>query len=240
MIKKNRKLNQFIFLCTISILILIVNSVFTSQSNLGLIEHNNKINDEKFTNKSLDPLLNQLTDDAGGYFSSNTANFKTLENASSIINKRDYLANGSGYFNITTPQNWNISSMQFSIDPYSKKQIIEDPYFDSEYLSGYKYWNTEKLDSGNGYFTQYDLRFHPYGRTNIYNYKKRETPAFYQGDYAFWKHEFYNLNFNNSDIKKGKIIQEKDEEYMDFNNFDIDPNFFQDLDLVYISIHIHL
>ncbi|MFX1452519.1 MAG: hypothetical protein ACFFCM_16905, partial [Promethearchaeota archaeon] len=91
--KKNAKLNRFISLCTISILILIVSSIFTSQSNLGLIDHSNNFNDDYLIKKSPDPLLNQLPYETGRYSSSNTANFRTLENSSSTIFKRDYLAN---------------------------------------------------------------------------------------------------------------------------------------------------
>ncbi len=231
--KKNQKLNRVIFLCTISILILIVSGIFTNQSNLGLIDHDNKIEDENYKEESPEPLLSQLPEDAGGYISSNTANFKTLENASSTILRRDYLANESSYFNITTPQSWNTSSMQFEIEPYSKKQIIADPNFNSEYEGGTQYWDTEEEQSGFGFFTQYDLENYPYGITHIYNLKSRDSPAFYQGDHAYWTQEVENLNNQNLNIKKGKIIQEKDEQVRDFDDFETDPSFYKDLDTPY-------
>ena len=64
--RKNQKLNRVIFLCTISILILIVSGIFTNQSHLGLKDHDNKIEDENFKEESPDPLLSQLPEDAGG------------------------------------------------------------------------------------------------------------------------------------------------------------------------------
>ncbi|MFX1567525.1 MAG: hypothetical protein ACFFCV_04060 [Promethearchaeota archaeon] len=233
MIKKKTKLNRFLILCTISILILIVNNIFTSQSNLGLIEGSNKLKDENLTKKSLQPLISQLPEDVGGYNSLNIANFKTLENASSTIYKRDFLANESNYFNITTPQAWNASSMQFTVDPYSKKQIIQDPNFQSEYEGGPQYWDEEKVDSGFGYFSQYSLESYPYGITHIYNLKERDYPGFYQGDHAYWTQECIDLNPEDKDIKKGKIIQEKDEQVRDFDNFETDPSFYKDLDTPY-------
>lgn len=204
-----------------------------SQSNFGLVEQSNKANNDDSTQQSLDQLKNQYSEDVGGYSVSNTANFRTIENASSTIYKRDYLANESRYFNITTPHTWNTSSVKFTIDPYSKKQIIQDPYFDSEYDNGPQYWQREEVESGMGTFYQYDLENYPYGRTNIYNYKWRLYPAFYEGDYAFWKNQFDIPPLEDKNIKKGKIIQEENEIFRDFNNFETDPGFFKDFDLPY-------
>jgi hypothetical protein len=227
----NSRKNRLIVLGIISVIFIIFNSLITIQSNL--IVENISPTKKDFSKKPLDIQPSQIPDDTGGYSSINAAYFNTIENASSIVFKRDYLANESSYFNITTPQTWNITSMQFDLDPYSKEQIIEDPYFDQEYNGFGQYWDTELIESGQGVLTQFPLDNYPYARTNIYNLKKRLNPAFESGDHAFWTHEFNDLKLGNLDIQRGRINQEEDEQIRNFNDFQTDPNFYQDLDSPY-------
>jgi len=224
---KKNKINRFILLGIISVFFLTINNIISTQPDILENHSFNSLNDE-ITQEQFKLQSSQIPADAGGYSSENAAHFNTLENVSSLIDKRDFLANEGNYFNITTPQIWNISSMQFDLNPYSKEQIIGDPYFDNEY-----YWNTEQLETGQGSFTQYDLKFYHYGRTNIYNYRERITPAFFSGDHAFWTHDFSNLNPENLDIQNGKIIQEANEQVRNFNYFQTDPEFYKDLDSPY-------
>ena len=75
---------------------------------------------------------NQIRPSFGGYSSSNDTQFDVIENASSIISNRNFLAQEGNYFNTLTPENWNISSMQFEIESYSKEQKLTDSTFDIE------------------------------------------------------------------------------------------------------------
>ena len=236
--KFNNRTNRIIVLGIISVIFITFNSIITIQSNLIVKNFSSTKND--ISQKPLDLQPSQIPDDAGGYSSINAANFSTIENASSIAFKRDYLANESSYFNITTPQTWNTTSMQFDLDPYSKEQIIEDPYFDREYNGFGQYWGTEKVESGQGVLTQFPLEDYPYAKTNIYNLKERPDPAFEIGDHAFWTHEFDTLNPGNLDVQRGRIIQEEDEQIRNFNYFQTDPNFYKDLDCPYGGIYKHL
>ncbi len=233
MVRNKRRLLYIRHLSILSVFLIVIGNISSFQSNIIVLDN---LNQEPFKNPIEDPLdkhISDVPDDVGGYSSINAASFNTIENVSSLIYKRDYLADESNYFNITTPQIWNISSMLFDLNPYSKEQIIEDPYFDHEYNEIGRYWDTEILESGRGDFTQYDLEDYRYARTNIYNYRDRTTPVFLHEDHAFWTHEFYNLNPGNLDIQKGKIIQEEDEQVRNFNYFQTDPNFYKDLDSPY-------
>ncbi|MHA2344810.1 MAG: hypothetical protein ACXADW_23405, partial [Candidatus Hodarchaeales archaeon] len=227
--KKNIRLNRIIFLGIIAVSFLVMNSI----SNLILKEQMDNLSHEDGTRSPIPQLPIPLEENFGGYIANDTATFSTIENATSLLFNRDYLANESSYFNITTPELWNVSSMDFNLEPYSKDQIVEDPYFEEEYENEIVHWKEEKLDKGTGYFTQYSLEDYRYGRTRIYNYKEEVDPGFYQGDYAFWAEEFNNINPGNLDIKKGRILQEENERIRNFNHFQTDPFFYKDFDLPY-------
>ena len=229
---KRNKVKRLIILGIALVVFLILNNSIAIPSALKDNEKSNSL-DKIDVNEPSDVQTSQLPDNAGGYISRNAANFSIIENASSLMDERDYLADESNTFNLTTPQQWNISSMSFNFNPYSKEQIIEDPYFEYDYDNIGKYWDIEQLESGEGYFTQYDLNYYQYARTHIYNSRDRTIPAFFSGDYAFWTHQFSNLNPANLDIQKGKIIQEQDKQTVNFDYFSTDPGFYKDLDSPY-------
>ncbi|MFX1425091.1 MAG: hypothetical protein ACFFBE_01465 [Promethearchaeota archaeon] len=167
----------------------------------------------------------------GGYSSSSDGNFDVIENVSSRIDNRDFLAIEGNYFHQAIPLDWNVNSMQFNIESYSKEQKIIDSTFDiNEYYSP---WYEQAFENGKGSFSQ---SFEPdndhpdYVRTTIYNLRDREEweTAFYEGDYALWDQDLADLNPDNLDIQKGKIFQGTDQTCYNFDNFQEDPNFFED------------
>jgi hypothetical protein len=233
MVKNKRKLSYIRQMSILTVILIVIGNISSFQSNIIVLDD---INQESLNRPIEDPLhkhLSDVSDDAGGYSSINAANFNTIENASSLEFNRDYLANESSSFDITTPQTWNTTSIQFDLDPYSKEQIIYDPYFEQEYNGFGEYWGPEKIQSGQGVLTQFDLETNPHARTNIYNLKERFNPAYKSGDQAFWTREFDGLNLGNLDIQRGRIIQEEDEQLRNFNYFQTDPNFYKDLNSPY-------
>ncbi|MFX0010599.1 MAG: hypothetical protein ACFE9R_09810, partial [Candidatus Hermodarchaeota archaeon] len=229
---KRKKVNRLIILGIALVIFLTSNNSIAIPSDLQDNDTANLLGENEI-GEPYGVETSQLPDNAGGYSSKDVANFSTLENASSIMCNRDYLADESNFFDLATPQLWNASSMSFNFNPYSKEQIIEDPYFEYDYDDIGKYWDTEQVESGEGYFTQYNLDNYQYARTNIYNFKDRTIPAFFSGDHAFWTHQFSDLNPENLDIQKGKIIQKQDEQIRDFDYFRKDPGFYKDLDSPY-------
>jgi hypothetical protein len=179
-----------------------------------------------------DNLINdQIRVSYGGYTSYSDVKFDVIENASSRIDNRDFLAVEDNYFDQITPSNWSVNSMEFEIEPYSKEQKILDSTFDiDEDISP---WYDDSFESGKGYFVQ---SFEPdneepdYVRTTIYNGNDRSEwdPAFREGNYALWNQDLKDLNPDNLDIQKGKIFQKNDQTYENFNNFQTDPSFFKD------------
>ncbi|MFW9948867.1 MAG: hypothetical protein ACFFKA_01920, partial [Candidatus Thorarchaeota archaeon] len=142
---KNEKVNRLIVLAIVSIVFLVI------ETNQAWLQNNqifDTLNENIAQDSPLEVQSGQISTNIGGYNSPNVADFDTLENSSSLIYQRDYLADENNYFNITTPENWNVSSMEFDLNPYSKEQVIEDTYFDHEYYGLGKYWNTEELERG--------------------------------------------------------------------------------------------
>ena len=184
----------------------------------------------------IDLRNDQIKASFGGYTSSSDVLFDVVENASSRIDNRDFFAIETNHFNQATPLNWNVNSMQFNIESYSREQKILDSTFDvNEFFSP---WDYEAFQNGSGYFTQ---SFEPnnlypdYVRTTIYNGKERPdwNPAFYEGNCALWNQDLKDLNPDNLDIQKGKIFQGTDQTFENFDNFQTDPNFFRDFNTPY-------
>ncbi|MHA2397653.1 MAG: hypothetical protein ACXADU_02025 [Promethearchaeota archaeon] len=193
-------------------------------------------NEERLINET----ENQVQPNFGGYSSSNNTNFDVLENASSILSDRNFLAHEWNYFNTLTPESWNISSMQFEIESYSKEQKLTDSTFDVN--QGDSPWNDEEYENGRGYFTQTfepDDEHPDYVRTQIYNFQDREKddPAFRKGNYALWSQTLSSLNPDSLDIQKGEIFQESDETLENFNNFETDPSFNKDVRTPYGGVY---
>ncbi|MHA2120274.1 MAG: hypothetical protein ACW990_03615 [Promethearchaeota archaeon] len=176
-----------------------------------------------------DKTNNQIQPNFGGYSSSNNTNFNVIENASSTLSDRNFLAQEGNYFNILTPENWNISSKQFEIESYSKEQKLTDSTFDIAQEDSH--WNDENYENGKGSFTQ---TFEPddeepeYVRTEIYNGNEGKEPGFRRGNYALWSQSLRNINPDSLDIQKGKIFQETEETIENFDNFETDPYFIKD------------
>ncbi len=171
-----------------------------------------------------DPILENY----GGYSTPNVANFDIIENASSIITERDYWANGSNYFNTSTPENWNITSKQFEIESYSKEQKIQDPEIDDPYHLD---WEDDYYNNGEG---EINLNFLPnddnpdYFQLNLFNEKERTSPGFYKGDYGYMTQNLININPNGFNIQEGEKIQNKDTTIENFDDFDLEPVFTPD------------
>ncbi|MBY9008729.1 MAG: hypothetical protein KGD74_02540, partial [Candidatus Lokiarchaeota archaeon] len=123
MVKNKRRLSYIRQMAILSVILIVIGNISSFQSNLIVLDDFNQEPLNKPIDDSLDKHLSLpfpgVPDDAGGYSSINAANFNIIENASSLEFNRDYLANESSYFDITTPQTWNITSMQFDLDPYS-------------------------------------------------------------------------------------------------------------------------
>ena len=128
----------------------------------------------------------------GGYSSSSDGNFDVIENVSSRIDNRDFLATEGNYFHQAIPLNWTVNSMQFNIESYSKEQKIIDSTFDID--EDDSPWYEQAFENGKGSFSQ---SFEPdndhpdYVRTTIYNFRDREEgeTAFYEGNYALWNQD---------------------------------------------------
>ncbi|TFG24821.1 MAG: hypothetical protein EU533_01775, partial [Promethearchaeota archaeon] len=231
-----KKQNSIKYFITLTILL----SIFLS-FNLFQIDTLNLFNSNQIENSdqidSPDELdrqeLSDIPNDVGGYDSSDDASFKTIQNATSDVSRRDLFADPSSQLSIATPQSWNASSMNLNLLPYSKNQTIQDPYFDLEYNYGTEYWYIESVQSGFGYFTHYPLSSNEYGKINIYNLKEKTTPGFYSGDHAYWTTELEDLNPYGRTLERGKIVQEQDQKSEDFDLFQKDPGFYTDLDVPY-------
>ncbi|NHJ23239.1 MAG: hypothetical protein EAX89_01595 [Candidatus Lokiarchaeota archaeon] len=231
--QKNKKVTQFAIMGFIFCLFLVISE--GSKFNECIVDLNNNNYTQNF-DPAYEPGFYHSSDisgDIGGYNKINTTHFKTLENATSTITENDHLAVPNNYFNITTPNLWNASSMQFEIEPYSKQQIVQDSPFEYEY----DFWGTEKRQSGDGYFIQYDLKDYNYGRTRIYNSKDRSTPAFYPGDFAFWTQNLLDINPQSLPIQRGRIIQKEDQTILNFNSFNTNPGFYKDSESPYGGIY---
>ncbi|MFW9785925.1 MAG: hypothetical protein ACFFFB_26810, partial [Candidatus Heimdallarchaeota archaeon] len=191
------------------------------------------LNNRDNTNDLID---DQIRISYGGYNSSSGNHFDVIENATSRIENRDFFAIEGNYFHQATPLNWDIESMKFNIESYSKEQKITDSTFDIE--EDLSPWYDDSHETGRGYFTQ---TFEPdnenpdYVRTTIYNGNDRSEwdPAFEEGNYALWNQDLIDLNPNNLDIQKGKKYQEQTQSNEDFNNFQTDPSFFKDTETPY-------
>jgi hypothetical protein len=232
--QKNKKLTHFTILGFIFCLFLVVCEVSKFYEGNANLSHRN--NDTPNSDPANEPSFyhsSDISEDMGGYNAFDTAHFTTLENATSIITERDHFAIEGNYFYTSTPNNWNATSMQFEIEPYSKQQVIQDSHFDH----GLDYWGWQQKESGEGEFTQYDPSYYKYGRTTIYNSRIRSTPAFYPGDFAFWTQNLNNINLEGLDIQKGRIIQKEDETSLNFNSFDTNPGFYKDSESPYGGIY---
>ncbi|MHA1485719.1 MAG: hypothetical protein ACTSSC_00935, partial [Promethearchaeota archaeon] len=215
------------------VILIVVGNISSFQSSIIVLDDINQEQFNKPTEDTLGKELSNVPDDVGGYSVSGASSFTTIQNASSSIINRDYFANDTNYFNISTPAVWNTTSQQFNIEPFTKEQIITDPFFMEEFVNGTEVWGEEDLSAGKGYLTQYPLFNNLYGRTEIWNNKKEENPAFYTGDYAYWTQEFDNLNPDNLEIQNGRIYQEEDEVIENYNNFQTNPGFFKDTNTPY-------
>ena len=211
MVRNKKKLSYIKQISILSVVLVVIANILSTQSSIVVLDN---FNQELLNNPLEDTLNTQLIDvpdGVGGYSVLGASSFTTIQNASSSIMNQDYFANETNYFNISTPTAWNATSQQFNIESYTKEQIIADPLFMSEFVNGTTFWEEEKLSTGKGYITQYPLFNNIYGKTRIWNNKKEEDPAFNKGDYAYWTHEFDNLNPDNLEIQKGRIYQEEDE-----------------------------
>ncbi|MHA2283774.1 MAG: Ig-like domain-containing protein [Promethearchaeota archaeon] len=201
--------------------------------NRNLFNYN--LNDKNFKQfeDQKDGLTNpngdQIKLNFGGYSTSNSSQFTVIENATSTLSERNFSAKEGNYFDVATPENWNISLTQFNIQSYSKEQKFTDSTFDIE--QDLSPWNDEDYDTGRGYFSQ---TFEPddeepdYVRTQIYNSDEHEKPGFKKGNYALWSQTLTDINPDSLDIAEGDIIQEIDETTENFNYFEEDPSFFKD------------
>ncbi|MFX0082520.1 MAG: Ig-like domain-containing protein [Candidatus Hodarchaeota archaeon] len=209
---------------------------------LNVDSFNCQLNDQSFKKsvESKDNYTNFKTDQIeasfGGYNSSSDVKFEVTENASSRIDNRDFIAIEGNYFQQATPLNWNVNSMQFNIESYSKEQKISDSTFDIE--EDLSPWYYESFEIGKGDFTH---SFEPnnedpdYVRTTIYNsqYRLWGDPGFGEGSYALWGQDLNNINPDNLDIQTGKVFQTKDQSFENFNNFQTDPYFYKDTETPY-------
>jgi hypothetical protein len=172
----------------------------------------------------------------GGYNNSLGNNFDVIENASSRTENRDFLAIEGIHFHQATPLNWNVNSMGFNIESYSKEQKVLDSTFDID--QDYSPWYDDSYETGRGYFSQ---TFEPdneepdYVRTTIYNGNDRSDwdPAFKEGNYALWNQDLNDLNPDNLDIQNGKLFQGKSQSNENFDNLQTDPSFFKDTETPY-------
>ena len=233
MVRINRRLGKVKLLSVISVVLIVIGNISSFQSD-GVVldsfkrEPLNVPKDEK-----LNTQYSYVPEDVGGYTVDDASSFSTIQNASSIISERDYFAIEANNFNISTPSEWNTTSKQFNIESYSKEQTIEDPFFDQKFYGFGDYWATEVVESGQGALTPVPLDINPFAQTNIFNLKPRLNPAFESGDRAFWKQDLKDINLGSSDIQRGRIIQEEDEQINNFNYFQTDPNFYKDLNSPY-------
>jgi len=237
MVRNKKKFYYIRQLSILFVVLIVIGNISSFQSNIIVLDDINQTPFDKPTEDTLGKQLSDVPDDVGGYNVESASSFTTIQNASSSISNRDYFANETNYFNITTPVGWNTSSKQFNIESYSKEQFIKDPYFDQKYNGFGDYWAPEEVQSGQGIFTQIPLDVNPYARTNIFNLKKRLNPAFESGDYAFWTRELDDLNPGNLDIQRGRIYQQEAETIEDYNMFQTNPVFYKDTNSPYGGVY---
>ena len=237
MVRNKRKIYYIRQLSILFVTLIVLGNISSLQSDIIVLDDINQEPFNKPTEDILDEQLSAVPDDVGGYKVDGASSFTTIQNASSIISNRDYFANETNYFNITTPVAWNTTSKQFNIESYSKEQLIKDPYFDQKYYGFGDYWASEDVQSGQGVLTQVPLDENPYAKTNNFNLKNRLNPAFESGDYAFWTREFDDLNLGNLDIQRGRIYQQKDETLENYNNFQTNPGFLKNTNAPYGGVY---
>jgi hypothetical protein len=198
------------------------------------------LNNIKFTNPDLykreeffpHEELSQ-TENLEGYSKEKLAYFDTIEKASSLIKKRDFFASENNYFNISTPNNWNIEGKKFNIESYHKNQTIQDSGFNIPRISSP--WNKVKNDYlGGGTITQ-SFEPGPLNPEYVLTHMEHSSssviqPGFHAWqEFAFWNQTLRDLNPQGMKIQNGLLYQERDEHIMgtnfsNGNNFNTDMN----------------
>ncbi|MHA1150509.1 MAG: hypothetical protein ACTSR8_20005 [Promethearchaeota archaeon] len=224
---KAKKLNLLVTILFIGLLsnYFIAPTTIISQ---GKLAKNISIKDDDSSNlkrKNTDVEQSALSEtdisDSLGYSTGYTSRFNMMENASSIITKRGFNATETNYFNISTPNAWNISSMEFqSIQTYHKNQTINNTKFD--YQSD---WSDTESYSGDGSINQ-DWNYNSEsGNTESVYTQLQLTPlgdfdGFSQGDYGYWEQSLTNPNPETLDLQEGKLFQKRNESQEYFDDFD--------------------
>ncbi|MGV9198930.1 MAG: Ig-like domain-containing protein, partial [Promethearchaeia archaeon] len=185
--------------------------------------------DDKNTEHSTSPITGEGTPQTG-YSTVNVSRFDTLEETSSRLGRRGFIANGTNPFNLSTPEEWNLRSLDLGLESYHKKQIIKNSSFNSE-----DYWDHD--DSANAQGTiknDFEPENNPeYAKTNLYHTEPFiDQMAFLKGDYGIFQQSIEDLNPRDLEIAHGELFQEKDQSLF-FKDFQYSADHLKDLNNPY-------
>jgi hypothetical protein len=180
---------------------------------------NEKLPSLKEEEKTKLKLSDSISEQTGGYSELSTAKFDIFENASSIVEKRDYNVDPNTIYNVSTPEIWNIESKKFEVNTYQKDQVLIDNGMEAHN------WNNHKLetDEGEFKFSFRDVDGDEYGRIEVKNDDANKL-GFSDGAYGFYDQDRIGLNQGNLEIEEGRLIQQKDETIFSYD-FITDPSF---------------
>ncbi|MBY9010107.1 MAG: hypothetical protein KGD74_09610 [Candidatus Lokiarchaeota archaeon] len=164
-------------------------------------------------------LSDTISEQSGGYSEPYAAQFDVFENASSIIKERDYSVDPIKFYNVSTPEIWNIDSKKFEVSTYQKDQVLIDT--DMELHA----WNHHELETDEGQFgfSFKNVDGDEYGRIEVKNDDVNKL-GFSDGAYGYYDQDRLGLNQENLEIEEGRLIQNKEETTFRYE-FTLDPNF---------------
>ncbi|MHA1273557.1 MAG: Ig-like domain-containing protein [Promethearchaeota archaeon] len=172
----------------------------------------------------------QTIDKIKGYSTNYTTSFDILENVQGILNKRDFKAEPSNYFNLSIPNNWTAEELKLYLESFHKNQTIKDSVFEqpADKPGETTPWFTSVRTSYQGKITptwQPDIYSPQYTRTDFYSINPNDNQIFYGKDDGFsWIQELKNLNPDNLEIAHGRIYQKRNETVY-YNNFATKPDY---------------